>query len=323
MKKIFTCCFLCLFSVLLLAQNKNTKISGKVTDSTTGSPIVSATVALENEKTGTRTDVEGNFFLNVQGGKSYTIKITSIGYQAKVLSGIEANENNFFISVSLQKANVQLGDVIVRSSARRESTASLYTVQKNSSAISDAISAEVIKKSPDRTTSEVLRRVSGTSIQDNKFVIIRGLSERYNTSLLNNSVLPSTEPDKKAFSFDIIPSSLIDNITIYKSPTPDLPGDFAGGAVKITTRDYPTKSLSELSVKLTYNSQTTFKNFYKGYPNGNLDWLGYFDDQRLIPGGYYKNRGSAYYNLDDGQKIGITKQFPNTYGEQVANISSA
>jgi outer membrane receptor for ferrienterochelin and colicin len=132
----------------------------------------------------------------------------------------------------LQKSNVQLSDVVVRTSARRESTASLYTVQKNSSAISDAISAEVIKKSPDRTTSEVLRRVSGTSIQDNKFVIIRGLSERYNTSLLNNSVLPSTEPDKKAFSFDIIPSSLIDNITIYKSPTPDLPGDFAGGRSK-------------------------------------------------------------------------------------------
>ena len=322
MKKIFTCSFLCLFSALLLAQNKNTKISGKVTDSTTGSPVVSATVALENEKGGTRTDVEGNFFLNVEKGKSYTIKITSIGYQTKVLSGIEASENNFFISVSLQKSNVQLSDVVVRTSARRESTASLYTVQKNSSAISDAISAEVIKKSPDRTTSEVLRRVSGTSIQDNKFVIIRGLSERYNTSLLNNSVLPSTEPDKKAFSFDIIPSSLIDNITIYKSPTPDLPGDFAGGAVKITTRDYPTKSLSELSVKLTYNSQTTFKNFYKGYPNGNLDWLGYFDDQRLIPGGYYENRGSAYLNLSDGQKKEITKQFPNTYGEQVANISS-
>ena len=90
MKKILTCCFLCLFSVLLLAQNKNTKISGKVTDSTTGSPVVSATVALENEKGGTRTDVEGNFFLNVERGKSYTIKITSIGYQAKVLSGIEA-----------------------------------------------------------------------------------------------------------------------------------------------------------------------------------------------------------------------------------------
>ena len=299
---------------------KGTRISGKVTDSTTGSPVVSATVALENAKGATRTDVEGNFFLSVEPGKGYSIKITSVGYQTKVLDGFESSGNDF-ISVSLEKSNLQLSNVIVRSSAKRESTASLYTIQKNSSAISDAISAEVIKKSPDRTTSEVLRRVSGTSIQDNKFVIIRGLNERYNSALLNNSVLPSTEPDKKAFSFDIIPSSLIDNITIYKSPTPDLPGDFAGGAVKITTRDYPTKNLSELSVKLTFNSQTTFQNFYKGYPDGKLDWLGYFDDQRLIPGGYYKNRGSKYLTLSDDQKREITKQFPNTYGEQVANKS--
>ena len=141
MKKILVWVGLFLFSISLVAQIKSTKISGKVTDSTTGSPVISATVTLENEKSGTRTDVEGNFFLTVQGSKTYTIKISSVGYQTKVLNGIEATENNFFISVSLQKANVQLGDVIVRSSARMESTASLYTVQKNSSAISDAISA--------------------------------------------------------------------------------------------------------------------------------------------------------------------------------------
>ena len=132
----------------------------------------------------------------------------------------------------------------MRSSPRQASIASLYSVQKNSSSISDGISAESIQRSPDRNSGEVLKRVSGTSVQDNKFVIVRGLNERYNTSLLNNSVLPSTEPDKKAFSFDIIPASLVDNITIYKSPTPDLPGDFAGGAVKVTTKDYPSKALA-------------------------------------------------------------------------------
>ena len=119
-----------------------------------------------------------------------------------------------------------LENVVIRSNSHRESIASIYSAQKNSSTISDGISAESIKRSPDRNTGEVLKRVSGTSVQDNKFVIVRGLNERYNTSLLNNSVLPSTEPDKKAFSFDIIPASLVDNVTIYKSPTPDLPGRF-------------------------------------------------------------------------------------------------
>lgn len=322
MIKLVAVTLIALCPLLLFAQTRSTKISGKVTDSVSGNPLSSVSVTLENAKQGTRTDVEGNFFITVEEGKDFAIQFTSVGYQTKIIV-VAANEvNGAFLNISMQKANVQMSGVVVKTSIRRETAASLYTAQKNSSAISDAISAEVIKKSPDRTTSEVLRRVSGTSVQDNKFVIIRGLSERYNSSLLNNSVLPSTEPDKKAFSFDIIPSSLIDNITIYKSPTPDLPGDFAGGAVKISTRDYPAKSLSEVSFTIGYNSLTTFKNFYKGYPTGNLDWLGYFDNSRLIPGSYYRVRGSAYTSLDNGTKIGIAKQFPNSYGMQVANQSA-
>src|SRR4051812_18341316 len=254
--------FLLLFHLSSAQTGATAKLYGKVTDVVTSSPVVGASVILTSTKGGSRTDVEGNFFLQVKVGETYTIEISSVGYQTKVINDVKALQgDNAPINVSMVQTSAELNTVVVSSTARKEGTASLYMTQKNASAISDAISAEVIRKSPDRNTSDVLRRVSGASIQDNKFVIIRGLSERYNSSLLNNSVLPSTEPDKKAFSFDIIPSSLIDNITIYKSPTPDLPGDFAGGAVKITTRDYPTKSLSELSVKLTYNSQTTFKNF--------------------------------------------------------------
>lgn len=323
MKKVIACILSCFVFTFSFAQTKYTKIAGKISDSTTESPLVGVSVILENNKViGTKTDAEGNFFFNVETGKKYDIRISNIGYQTKILSDVEVTDrDNSFIIVSLQKANLQLGNVIVKTSARKETAASLYTTQKNSSAISDAISAEVIKKSPDKNTSEVLRRVSGASIQDNKFVIIRGLNERYNTSLLNNSILPSTEPDKKAFSFDIIPSSLIDNITIYKSPTPDLPGDFAGGAVKISTRDYPSRNLSEISFATSYNTQTTFKNFYKGYPEGKWDALGFFDNSRLIPGSYYQYRGAAYSNLDDNTKLAITKQFPNTYGSRPANQS--
>ncbi len=323
MNKLITCLVMVFLNAITFAQSSNLmKLSGKVTDAGSGSPIVGASVILTSTKAGTKTDVEGNFFLQVHTGETYAIEVSNIGYQTKLINDIKAiDRDNAAINVALEQVSAELSAVVVTSSARREGVASLYVTQKNSSAISDAISAEIIRKSPDRNTSEVLRRVSGTSIQDNKFVIIRGLSERYNSSLLNNSILPSTEPDKKAFSFDILPSSLIDNVTIYKSATPDLPGDFAGGAVKVTTKDYPTKSLGELSVSIGYNSLTTFKNFYKGYPNGSLDWLGFFDDKRLIPGSYERHRGSQFINLSDASKIAITQQFPNTFGSQVANQS--
>ena len=311
--------FLLLCQLTFAQTGVSTKLFGKVTDAVTGSPVIGASVILTAGRGGSRTDVEGNFFLQVAAGETYAIEISSVGYQTKVVNEVKALErDNVAINISLMQASAELSTVVVTSSARKAGTASLYMTQKNSSAISDAISAEVIRKSPDRNTSEVLRRVSGAAIQDNKFVVIRGLSERYNSALLNNSVLPSTEPDKKAFSFDILPSSLVDNVTIFKSATPDLPGDFAGGAVKVSTKDYPGKQLSELGVSVGYNSLTTFKNFYKGYPNGSTDWLGYFDNKRLIPGSYYRRRGSQFINLDDAAKVGITKQFPHTFGYEAA-----
>ena len=301
------------------SQARFVKISGKVSDQASGTPLVGASVMIESTKAGVKTDVEGNFFISLETGKTYNLLISNIGYQPKIINDIKpAVSGNEPINVSLEHGSATLTNVVVRSTPRRESIASLYAVQKNSSAISDGISAESIQRSPDRNTGEVLKRVSGTSVQDNKFVVVRGLNERYNTSMLNNSVLPSTEPDKKAFSFDIIPASLVDNVTIYKSPTPDLPGDFAGGAVKVTTKDFPIKSLSQLQFVVGYNTITTFKPFYKQDPVGKFDALGYFDNSRLMPGGYYNNRGAEFINLTNEQKLEITKQFPNNFAYQTA-----
>ena len=317
---VFIVCFQVVFAQTI-------KISGRVIDAETNSPVAGASVVVEETQRGTSSDVEGRFFLQVESGKKISLDISSVGFVTKRLDNVLVNEDGETVEISLTPRSAQLQQVTVRSSAKKESVTALYLAQKNSSSISDGISADVIKKSPDKNTGDVLKRVSGASVQDNKFVIIRGLSERYNASLLNNSVLPSTEPDKKAFAFDIVPSSLIDNLVIYKSSTPDLPGDFSGGAVKISTKDYPSRKISELSLSIGYNSLTTFRNFYKGLPTGKLDWLGFLDDSRLIPASYYNNK-SQLINLGDDQKKFITKQFSNTYGYENAyrslpNISAA
>jgi outer membrane receptor for ferrienterochelin and colicin len=114
--------------------------------------------------------------------------------------------------------------------------------------ISDGISSEVIKKSPDRNTADVLKRVSGATIQDNKFVVIRGLSDSYNSAMLDGASLPSTENNRKAFSFDIVPSNLVENLTITKTASPDLPGDFAGGLITHNNKGSSRPELSSHSV---------------------------------------------------------------------------
>lgn len=300
-----------------LSVAQSLKIGGRVIDAENGAPVPGATVLDRASKRGTSTDVDGKFFVEVGKDTKITLEISSLGFVTKTIDDISWEQNGSDLEIALSRETAQLQQVTVKSSAAKESVSALFLVQKNSSSISDGISADVIRKSPDKNTGDVLKRVSGASVQENKFVIIRGLSERYNASLLNNSVLPSTEPDKKAFAFDIIPSSLVDHLVIYKSPTPDLPGDFAGGAVKITTKDYPSKKISDLSIATGYNSLTTFHNFYSGFPEDKFDWLGFFGHSRLIPNAYYSNK-SQFINLTDEQKSFATKQFSNTYGYQPA-----
>jgi TonB-dependent receptor len=303
-------------TIVFIGFAQSERISGKVIDIDNNSPVVGASIVIEQNKKGTNSDAEGGFFLVLPQNEKVNIIVTSVGYEPKTLKNISTGIAGQIFEIALKRASSQLSNVTVRSAGtRRETISSLYLQQKNSSSISDGISAEVIRRSPDRSTGEVLKRVSGASVQDNKFVVIRGLSERYNTSLLNNSILPSTEPDKKAFSFDIIPSSLIDNLVIYKSATPDLPGDFSGGAIKVSTKDFPAKQLSEFSFSAGYNSLTTFQDFYKSSDEGKLDGLGLFDNKsRLIPAPYYKRRGAAFFNTSPEFKREVTKLFPNTFG---------
>ncbi len=133
--------------------------------------------------------------------------------------------------------NQRLSEITVKSVAKKESNLAVINLVKNSSVVSDGISVEFIKKTPDRTVGDALKRVNGVTIQNDKFVLVRGLADRYNSAMLNKTILPSTEPDRRAFSFDIIPSSLIDNIIVAKSSSANLPGDFSGGLIQITTKD--------------------------------------------------------------------------------------
>ncbi|HEY0899178.1 MAG TPA: TonB-dependent receptor, partial [Sphingobacteriaceae bacterium] len=168
-----------------------------------------------------------------------------------------------------------------------------------------------IRRSPDKNTSEVLKRVSGTSIQDNKFVIVRGLADRYNTTTLNNSSLPSSEPDRKAFSFDIVPSNLVDNVIINKTAQPDLPGDFSGGVVQISTKDFPEENFLSLSYGTTVNSQSSFSPMMSG-ARGKYDWLGFGSAKRQLPDNFPSK--TRYNNLNNSQKFALSQDFNNSWG---------
>ncbi len=156
--------------------------------------------------------------------------------------------------------SLDLPEFTVRTAGKKESSVAVINLIKNNVVVSDGISSEYLKKTPDRSVGDALRRINGVTIQNDRFVLVRGLSDRYNFTLLNKSVLPSSEPDRRAFSFDIIPSNMIDNVVVNKSATPFLPGDFGGGVIQVTTKEV-SDNFFNVGYGTTYGSVSTFKNF--------------------------------------------------------------
>ncbi len=278
--------------ISFLTQAQTGKIIGKIVDAKTGETLPGATVLIEGTTKGASADFDGNYSLGGLAPGKYTIIASYITYDNKKFVDVEVKANDVTdFSITLDQSSSQtLGEVVVQAEMNKENTNTLFVMQKNNASVSDGISSESIKKTPDRSTSDVLKRVSGASIQDNKFAIIRGMSDRYNAAYLNGSPLPSSESDRRAFAFDIFPSGILDNLVILKTATPELPGDFAGGIILINTKNIPEKNSTSVSVSGGYNALTTFKNF-KTYEGGKTDWLGLDDGARQLPSDLPSTKG--------------------------------
>jgi hypothetical protein len=295
---------------ILSASAQTIRLSGKIIN-TKNEAIPSATVAVQGNDRATAADVDGRFSLSLQAGQKYVITVSSAGYNTKIVEDVAVTaDGNNNITVVLE--NKTLGQVVVRSSVRRESTSALINFQRNNSAVSSGLAADFIQRTPDKNTGEVLKRVSGASIQDNKFVVVRGLGDRYNIAYINGAQLPSSEPDKKAFSFDVIPANVVDNIIINKTATPDLTGEFAGGIIQVTTKDVPNRNFLSVGFQLGYNTVSTGEDFLSN-TRGSSDWAGFDDGRRRLPFGFPASRQlyNGLANQPDGlnKRLGLTRLF--------------
>lgn len=259
-----------LFFSAAFAQNSG--VSGTVTDETDAT-FPTVLVFLNESTVPVRTDIDGNFKINVAPGK-HTLTFKYKEYNTQVFKNVEVKSGAYTVlNVKLIPAVTEIETFVITGTMDKSGTASLEKEKQNSATVSDGTSSEEMKKRPDAKASDALKRISGASIQDNKFVVIRGLSDRYNAAFINGAPLPSSESDKKAFSFDIFPSMMLENIVILKTATPDLPGEFAGGVININTRSPKDTNFQSISLGTSFNTLTTFKTF-KTYEGGKLDWLG-------------------------------------------------
>lgn len=298
------------------------RITGKVLDEK-GETLPGTTIRVVETGAAIQSNVDGTYQLSLAPG-TYTLEVSYISFTTQRITGVVVNEEkNTLLDIAMKPDTKGLKEVVVTSTYKKASVEGLYARQKNNAGVTDGITAEQILRTPDNNAAQVLNRISGVNIQNGKFVVIRGLSDRYNNVLLNGSQLPSTEPNQRNFSFDVVPVALIDDITVYKTATPDLSGEFSGGIVSLNTKDIPTENLFRVKIGTGFNSRATGKDFYQPQ-RGKYDFLGFDDGSRQLPSDFETRQfsqwnSSGYYggNLEDRKAYGeMSTRFPNRFNMQ-------
>lgn len=284
-------------------------IKGKVTDSTTGEPLIGATIQIDGTPKATATDIDGLFaFSGLDENANYTLTIKYISYKTKKIDGVRAEAQPQVIEIKLTPDEQTLNEVTVTGVARKNTEIAVIQMTKSSPVIVSNVSAQEITKTQDTNAGEVIRRVPGVSLIDDKFVMVRGLSQRYNNVWINGGAVPSSEADSRAFSFDLIPSSQIDNMQIVKTPSPEYPADYTGGFITITTKDIPAENTAELSVGGNWNDITSFSDFKYAKGSG-TDFLGFDSGMRGLNGGINATMNSIAGNGVDLLNNGLNNDW--------------
>ncbi|WP_018476733.1 TonB-dependent receptor [Pontibacter roseus] len=286
-------------------------LSGTVTDKTSGESIIGAVVFIKGSSKGTATDVDGRYSLPLDAGL-YQISITSLSYKPTEHTNIKIEPGKTTtLDVQIEQNSTEIQTVTIVGTRQTNTDLALMESMRQSEVVVSGASGEQIAKSLDRDAAETVKRIPGVTIMNDRYIVIRGMNERYNTVMLNDVLAPSTEPDAKSFSFDILPTSVIDRIMIYKNGSPELPGEFGGGVIKVYTKNLVDENRTSFSLSSSFRSGTTLRGF-KTYTGSETDFLGFDNGQRQLPSNFPDYISSG--NTEELARLG--SQLPNTWAPQ-------
>ncbi|MDX1684832.1 MAG: TonB-dependent receptor [Saprospiraceae bacterium] len=273
-----------LASISLTLQAQTGVISGKVFDETNGEPLMFCNVLVEGSSIGASTDLDGVYRLEGLKPGTYTLVATYISYADKKVTDVEVKANDVtVIDIPMGTSSQTLQEVIVTSQALRNTEGALMTLRRKAFSVQDGISSQEITRYGSSNAAESMKSVTGASVMGGKYVFLRGIGERYNSTTLNNQVLPSVDPYRNAAQLDMIPANLLDNVVASKTFTPDQPGNSTGGNLNITTKSFPEELTMSFSMSTSFNTISSFRDDFLTFDGGDYDWLGYDDGTRDLP----------------------------------------
>jgi outer membrane receptor protein involved in Fe transport len=291
-------------------------VTGTVIDSQTGNVLRGATVAVKGEQYNTQTDIDGKYVLKLPVG-NYTLLVSADEYFQQPIDSIKVEARKIqYIDPVLVPQNVLSQEIVVTADTPEIATIKSAMIERQmAQTIIDNVSAEDISKNPDSDAAAVLERVMGVSVIDDKFVYVRGLGERYSSTQVNGSMVPSTDPEKKVVAFDLFPSSLINKVSTLKSFTPDQPGDFSGALVKIDTVEFPAEFVLKYSAGIGFNTNVSLKKTL-GYEGSSLDWIGFGVNDRGLPSSFPDERINKISSVTG---VGFTPEELQSFGRDLKN----
>jgi hypothetical protein len=258
-------------------------IRGKVTDGETGEGLFGATVVLKGTTTGTSVDFDGNYSLAIDPG-TYSIVTSFVSFKSHVVENVIVEADKATTLDFIMKPDVAvLEEIVVTGVAMKSEEAGITTFQRKSPNVLDGISNQTFRKTGDRDLAAAMKRVTGVSVQGGKFIYVRGLGDRYTRTTLNGMTIPGLDPDRNDVQIDIFPTSILENVIVYKTSSPNLPGDFTGGIVDIETKDFPDQKTTTVSLGVRFNPEMNLNKDFLTYDGGDLDWLGFDDGTRKLP----------------------------------------
>ena len=278
-----TCAPLPLLGQAQESQPAEGRLVGHVLDAESGRPLPGAQVVIDGTSVGVLAGVNGRYILLRVPAGSVAVRAVMIGFSTKTITGVSVPPGGAVeVNIALDPTALLLDEIVVTAAEERGSVARAMDDQRMSFNVVSAISREEMSRSPDGDAAEVVKRVSGVTVQDGKYVFVRGLGERYTTTSLNGSRVPSPEPERRMVPLDLFPSGMLETITTSKTFTPDLPGDFSGAQVNIQTRTFPTRRQYSFSASTGFNTAATHQSILFA-PGVGGEWLGLAASDRGIP----------------------------------------
>lgn len=266
------------------SDNEPGLIRGTVLEADNGDPIFGVTVFVQSTSGGASTDLDGKFDIKLPPG-TYELKISFVSFRTVIIEDVEVNAGKVTTlgDILLEESVEEMDEVVVTAGAINTSELAMMSMKKRASNLMDGISAQQFGRIGDSDAASALKRVTGVSIEGNKYVFVRGLGDRYTKTMLNSVDIPSLDPDKNSLQIDIFPTNLIDNMIITKSAVAEMPADFTGGIVNIETKDFPEEPIFDVSASIGYNPDMHFNNNFLTYEGSNTDFLGFDNGKRDLP----------------------------------------